>query len=220
MRSINIPVRVITLFYENKSGIPKGHAFTEVYDNGWIHADPTREFYNTPDLYLIDGSRKIEGFVEEKPGKKSVDKLTTIKYAVGMIYPVITTWSEIDLNKGKQIKQIILFRNRAKSTDNWWLPDLFDPEEYIAEYFDIKVDIDDKYSDKLEAKITGLDDDDTLDINELDYCILTIKVLDEYAKTIKEGSLENVPIPLKVKYKTIDGEKVEKEYTFYVDVKR
>jgi Mg-chelatase subunit ChlD len=219
LRSVNNPVRGISLSFEEDKK-PAGHAFTEVYDNEWIHTDPTWNRYNVPDDYLVSGFRKIEGFVEEKPGKKSNDKLTTIKYAVGMIFPVITTWGEIDLNKGKQIKQIILFRNRAKSTDDWWLPDLIDPEDYIAEDFDIKVDIDDEFSDKLEAKITDLDDDDTLDINELDYCILTIKVLDEYAKTIKEGTSENVPIPLKVKYKTIDGEKVEKEYTFYVDVKR
>lgn len=224
LRSINIPARGIGLnydYYDHSKGKKEasGHAFSEVYDDAWRHYDPTWNEYVKPDVYLLDSKDigNIYGSVEQEPGKLKEDKLTTIKYAVGMIYPhpyAFHPQITINLNEGTTTKPYLFFENRAKSTDARWNP--FDSEKYIAEDFDIEI-ID---SGRLEVKVKNLRGDDTLDINELDYCILKIKVPEDYAKTIKEGSSVTIPIKLKVNYETIDGEEVEKDYIIKVRVER
>jgi Mg-chelatase subunit ChlD len=219
-RSVNIPTRGVTMWMRTTKNpyIGTGHAFNEVYINeGWIHVEPqSTDAYDSPDHYMSKVWWDIICDVESEPGKRiKGDKLTTIKYAIGMIYPlpdkiVIL----INLNKGTISEKDLFFKNCAKRTDAWWNP--FDSEDYIAEDFDIKV-VD---SGELEAETTGLNNDDTLDISELDYCTLTIKVPDEYANTIKEGSSVTVPIKLRVDYETTDGEEVEKDYVVKVRVKK
>ena len=230
LRSISIPARGIAISYDiYPNGYPvgpkeaSGHAFSEVYDGTWKHYDPTWNDYGKPDVYLFSRSHfaNISGSVEKKPGKLKENKLTTLKYSVGMTSPypyADRALLYINLNVKDRIEIPVEFQNRAKSTDAWWNP--FDSEDYIAKDFDIEVDIDKKDSNKLEAEITGLDDDDTLDINETDHCDLTIKVPEEFAKIIKYGSSVDVPIKLKVDYETIDGEEVEKDYVIIVRVSK
>ena len=224
-RAINIPARGIRLgyiSYEKNETTGKvttkhsGHAFDEVHVNDrWIHVEPQGD-YNSPDRYLMKYDN-IACSVESEPGKDKADKLTTIKYAVGMIYPnpyAFHPQITINLNEETTTKPYLFFENRAKSTDAWWNP--LDSEKYIAEDFDIEI-ID---SGRLEVKVKNLRRDDTLDINELDYCTLTIKVPDEYAKTIDKGSSVTILIKLKVDYETIDGEELEKDYIIKVRVER
>lgn len=216
LRSLYLPI--LKVGFSSNMG---GHSFTETYINEkWTHADPTWNKMDETDIYLLRSFSNLELKKEFEPGTKGKykpDKLTTIKYAVGMIYPnpyALHSQIKINLSKETPAKRYLFFENRAKSTDAWWNP--FDSEKYIAEDFDIEV-ID---SGRLEVKVKNLRGDDTLDINELDYCILTIKVPDEYAKTIDKESSVTIPIELKVDYETIDGEEVEKDYMIKARLER
>jgi Mg-chelatase subunit ChlD len=212
LRSINIPARGIEIYWDKSQTKEKkggGHAFSEVYyDDAWRHYDPTWKNFLSPDVYLLNsrGFEDIKCLVEYEPGKLKEDKLTTIKYAVGIIDPELPNLNKpiiIDLGRGKSTaKQKITFTNRAINC--------------IAEDFDISV-VD---SRELETEITSLSGDDILDINENDHCILKIKVPEDYAKTIEKGCLKIVPIKLKVDYETTDGEEIVKDYTIIVWVER
>ncbi len=209
-RSLNIPVREVIFFFRDTADSKKGHAFTEVYVDGeWVHADPTWYKFDDVDAYL--GLAKMKFLVETRPGTVEYDRLLTLKYSVGLIFPPLVI--EHDLDDGDEIEEKLWLGNGSAEESTLWV---FGTGEPRARDVRIRV-LEDA---GLEIERPRLDNGPELDPGERDTADLVITVPDDIAEDVSPGSRRELKIELELEYGDGDGGTITKTYSYPIQLHR
>ena len=208
-RALDIPIRGmgwVAEVQDDDGGEPYliGHAFNEVHVSGrWAHADATWGKWDSPDVYLRSqqGLQKIIGTAETSPAVREYDRLTTLKYAVGMVAPTEEDIIYLDLDDGLNFDYALYFANRARREwDNLREPAARNVQVSVAS------------AAGLSIELSGLSNDSELDPGEQDRLTLSLEVPAELAESVAAGDNRLLPITLEARYEDADGNQVMKSY--------
>ena len=220
MRSLNIPVRGVTMEWRMRKDIPwswvnlgeqGGHAFTEVYiDGDWIHADPTHRNFDFADSYLRN-YRALKIRVETSPGVLDYDRSTALKYSVGLFYwPNVI---EIDLEQSQEERVDLKFTNATDEESPLLFRGSGEPK---ARGVSIRV-IEDA---GLDIGRTSLKNGPVLDPGEIDAADLDISVPDDVVRDVPAGGERTLNLRLELRFEDGEGGMITKSYPMEIRLKR
>ena len=205
-RSLNIPARGVAIWYGGSESTRLGHAFAELYIDGeWVQTDPTWRRFDDADAYTLQPS--LQAFLETSPGILEYDRQTTLKYAVGLVFPMQAEQLEYNLDRGDEFETELLFRNSGAPESRFGLGVLKTAQPQAQ---DVRIRV--LEDQGLDIGRVRLRDGRTLNPGEWGTARMEITVPEKVASSVPPSGQRLLVIAIELEYGDGDGGSITKSY--------